>query len=181
MDTRVPHISVCICTFKRRHLLTRLLQELSDQHTDGLFTYSLVVVDNDVLGSAEEVILKFREQCGIPATYCVEPRQNISLARNRAVSCATGHFIALIDDDEFPTHTWLACLFRTCQKYEADGVLGPVKRHFDEPPPEWLLKTAFYTHMVHPTGTPLEGDKGLTGNVLLNRNIFRVTAPLNPR
>lgn len=43
------HISVCICTFKRPSLLLRLLKELAGQETQGLFTYSIVVVDNDHL------------------------------------------------------------------------------------------------------------------------------------
>ncbi len=41
------HISVCICTFKRTPLLKRLLQALEEQETDGLFTFSIVVADND--------------------------------------------------------------------------------------------------------------------------------------
>ena len=41
------HICVCICTFKRPHLLEGLLSRLQTQRTAGLFTYSVLVVDND--------------------------------------------------------------------------------------------------------------------------------------
>ena len=37
-DPQVAHISVCVCTYKRAVLLRRLLDELSRQETDGLFT-----------------------------------------------------------------------------------------------------------------------------------------------
>ena len=47
-----PHISVCVCTYKRLDYLKRLLRELDGQDTNDLFTYSLVVVDNDPLASA---------------------------------------------------------------------------------------------------------------------------------
>lgn len=53
------HISVCVCTFKRADLLRRLLDRLEYQQTDGLFTYSAVVSDNDGMESAREVVAAF--------------------------------------------------------------------------------------------------------------------------
>jgi hypothetical protein len=50
------------------------------------------------------------------------------------VENADGDFIAFIDDDEFPVNNWLLALFDTCNQYNVDGVLGPVRRHFDEKP-----------------------------------------------
>ena len=35
------HMSVCICTYERPSFLKRLLEELGDQDTRGLFTYSI--------------------------------------------------------------------------------------------------------------------------------------------
>jgi len=93
------------------------MSELSTQETGGgLFTYSIVVVDNDRLRSAEEVVKEFTVASSIPIRYCVEPQQNIAMARNRAVSNASGDFIAFIDDDEFPQGRWLVTLFQACQK-----------------------------------------------------------------
>jgi len=37
--TERPHISVCVCTYKRPLLLERLLRELIRQDTGGLFTF----------------------------------------------------------------------------------------------------------------------------------------------
>ena len=181
MTNGATHITVCICTFKRLHFLERLLSELALQKTEGLFTYSITVVDNDVLRSAESTVSQFAAASGIPITYCVEPEQGIALARNRAVWNATGDYIAFIDDDEFPIGSWLLSLFKTCQHYKVDGVLGPVKRHFDEPPPKWLLRSSFYSREVHRTGTSLDKEEGLTGNVLLKRRLFEGQAqPFKP-
>ncbi len=47
MTTALPHICVCICTYKRRSYLERLLRELINQQTDDRFTYSVIVADND--------------------------------------------------------------------------------------------------------------------------------------
>src|SRR5258708_4600442 len=125
------HISVCVCTYKRPHLLKRLLETLSDQDTDTLFTYSVVVADNDQLQSAKAVVSDFAASSSVSIKYCVEPQQSIALARNKAVENARGDYIAFIDDDEFPAKNWLLILFKTCEEYRVDGRPGPVKRHFD--------------------------------------------------
>jgi glycosyltransferase involved in cell wall biosynthesis len=169
----VEHISVCICTYKRPHLLGRLLAELAQQKVEGLFTYSVVVVDNDETQSAEPSVRAFEASAGIGVQYCVEPRQNIALARNRAVENAAGDYIAFIDDDEFPERDWLLTLYKACAEYKVDGVLGPVKRHFDDKPPAWLLKSKFYERPTYPTGLVIDWRKGRTGNVLLRKYLFK--------
>jgi glycosyltransferase involved in cell wall biosynthesis len=177
LDATTSHISVCICTYKRPHLLRRLLDELAGQDTGGQFTYSIVVVDNDQLRSAESVALDFAVRCPIPVKYCVESRQNISLARNKAVENATGDFIAFIDDDEYPTRSWLRTLFKTLNERNVDGVLGPVKPDFEQGAPEWVVKGKFYDRPTYPTGLVIDRQKGRTGNVLLKRRIFAADEP----
>jgi len=178
----IAHISVCICTYKRPHLLRRLLTELNRQETGGLFTYSIVVADNDHAESAEATVTEMRLACGAPIKYCVEPRRNIALARNKVVEYAEGEYIALIDDDEFPTPIWLLTLFKNCNEYKVDGVLGPVKRHFDEAPPAWFQKSRIYDRRVNPTGKLVNWEEARTGNVLLKRQIIvGETAPFRPQ
>jgi len=172
MATKAMHICVCICTFRRHRLLQRLLNEVAKQETEGLFTFSIVVADNDCERSAEALVADFAADAAIAVTYCVEPQQNISLARNRAIANATGDFIAFIDDDEFPAKRWLLTLFEACGRYGADGVLGPVKCHFDEKPPRWVIKGKFYERPTYPTGFVIDWTKGRTGNVLLRRQIL---------
>jgi succinoglycan biosynthesis protein ExoM len=172
MTNETNHISVCVLTYKRPDFLKRLLGELAKQETMERFTYSIVVADNDSQRSAEALVSDFAAAAPIPVTYCVEPQQNISLARNRAIANATGDFIAFIDDDEFPAKRWLLTLFEACDKYGADGVLGPVKCHFDEKPPKWVITGRFYERPTYPTGFVIDWTKGRTGNVLLKRQIL---------
>ena len=149
-----------------------LLAALADQDTGGLFTYSIVVADNDELKSAEAVVNEFSAKSQVAVTYCVEPQQNIALARNRAVASARGDFVAFIDDDEFPITKWLLALFKACDEYGAHGVLGPVKPYFDEKPPNWIVKGKFWDRPSYPTGLVIDGAKGRTGNVLLKKELF---------
>jgi glycosyltransferase involved in cell wall biosynthesis len=164
-------IVVCICTYRRPALLKRLLEGLMSQNTDSLFTYSIVVADNDHLRSGEAVVSLFAG-APVPTRYCVEPRRNIALARNKAVMNADGDFIAFIDDDEFPTNDWLLTLFKTCMAYRVDGVLGPVKPVFDKDAPAWVIKGGFYLRATYPTGFVIDGKAGRTGNVLLKKEVF---------
>jgi glycosyltransferase involved in cell wall biosynthesis len=172
MKNTTEHICVCVCTYKRPHLLRRLLDGLGKQITDGLFNYSIVVVDNDHLRSSEAEVSDFAASSPVPSRYFVEPEQGIPKARNRAVANANGDFVAFIDDDEFPTENWLLTLLSACKKYDADGVLGPVYSHFDGDPPKWIVKGKFWDRPTYPTGRLIEGRMGRTGNVLLKKSIF---------
>jgi succinoglycan biosynthesis protein ExoM len=176
-----PHISVCVCTYKRPLYLQRLLDALARLDTDGLFTYGVVVADNDRSQSSAALVSAFANRSALPVTYCVEPRQNIALARNKAIEHATGEFVAFIDDDEFPTTTWLLRLFQACIVYEADGALGPVKPHFDAEPPQWVIDGGFYSRPTYPTGFVIDWRKGRTGNLLIRRRVFsEVGQPFRP-
>lgn len=165
-------ITVCICTFKRQQLLSRLLTALLRQETGGLFSYSIVVVDNDRSRSAEAVVAAFAASSPITIEYYVEPRQGIALARNKAIENACGELIAFIDDDEFPIDQWLLILYGALRKYGVDGVLGPVKPHFDVKPPQWVVTAGLYDRPGYPTGSVIDWRKGRTGNVLLKREIL---------
>ncbi len=172
------HIDVCICTYKRPQMLARLLSALEDQETEGLFDYSIVIVDNDAAESARQNVESWSRQSKKSIRYSVEPEQNIALARNRAVENASGDFIAFIDDDEFPTQTWLRNLFKAYYEFKADGILGPVLPYFETEPPEWIIRGKFFQRPSHPTGSILDWNNTRTGNVLLRRDIFNCKSNL---
>lgn len=179
--SEAAHISICVCTYKRPHLLKRLLNKLLRLETGGLFSYSIVVADNDEARSAEATVSEVRASTGVRIEYCVEPRRNIALARNKVVASARGEYVAFIDDDEFPASEWLLKLFITCNEYGVDGVLGPVKRHFDQTPPAWFKKSSIYDRAVNPTGQIVDWEDARTGNVLLRRRIIaNEAAPFRP-
>lgn len=172
MNNETDHICVCVCTYRRPQFLRRLLEGLEKQITGGLFTYSIVVVDNDHLRSSEVQVSDFAASTFLPIRYCVEPVQSIPMARNKAVENASGNYLAFIDDDEFPTESWLLTLYEACQRYKVDGVLGPVNPHFDEEPPKWIRLGNFWQRPAYPTGTIIDGTKGRTGNALVKREVF---------
>jgi len=170
--SQTHHISVCICTFKRPELLRQLLERLDSQRTDGLFTYSVVVADNDPAQSAQQVVAAISSTSPVHVTYCCESQPNIALARNKVLQHAEGDFIAFIDDDEFPKDDWLWHLFKTCVAYRVDGVLGPVNPHFEFDPPGWVKKGRFFDRPTFATGYRVNWDEARTGNVLFKRDML---------
>ena len=172
MTNSSTHITVCVCTFKRPALLSDLLEGLRKQETGGGFTYSILVVDNDNQRSASSVVSDFAASKSVQIEYYVEPEQNIALARNKAVEYANGDFVVFIDDDECPIQRWLITLFEACNKYNVDGVLGPVHPRYAETPPAWVVDGKFYDRRTYPTGFVIDWRKGRTGNTLLKKEVF---------
>ena len=100
MSNELPHISVCICTYKRPELLKRLLTEVAKQQTDGKFTYSVVLADNDPEESARTTVAEMRANSNLLIKYCSEPRRGIAHVRNKVIENSEGEYVAFIDDDE---------------------------------------------------------------------------------
>jgi glycosyltransferase involved in cell wall biosynthesis len=172
-----PHITVCVCTFKRATLLPQLVRHLEAQRTDGLFTYDVVIADNDGERSAESTVRQLASASPLGITYCAEPQQNISLARNRAIAHATGELLAFIDDDEVPVTDWLYQLFQIQLRYQVDGVLGPVLARFEHEPPQWVTKGRFFDRPRRPTGASVHWPEARTGNVLVTSDTVRGLEP----
>jgi succinoglycan biosynthesis protein ExoM len=178
----LPHISVCVPTYKRPQMLARCLGALTTQEQRD-FTYSIVVVDNDAEQSAKSLVKGWESGSATGISYVPEPEQNISRARNTAVANAHGEYVAFIDDDEFPEPAWLLTLYETCQRFSVDGVLGPVLPHYAGTPPDWLVRSGLCVRSSFPTGTALRDSRYMrTGNVLFRKRIVEeLDAPFDPR
>jgi succinoglycan biosynthesis protein ExoM len=166
-----PHIAVCICTYKRPLPLLRLLEELSRQETQGLFTYSVSIVDNDQAGSASSIVAAFAATSKMQIRYMQEPARGIARARNKVVTESEGDYLALIDDDELPARDWLLSALLDCYRFNADGILGPVHSVYDGQPPAWLEKCELFRRAIHPGGEPVKWRDSRTGNVLIKHGV----------
>ena len=81
-------VSVCIATYRRTERLRAVLEDLARQ---SRLPDQVVVVDNDLAGSARPSIEQVRAS-GAPfvIVYDVQPERNIAMTRNRTVSLADG-------------------------------------------------------------------------------------------
>lgn len=161
-------VTVCVCTFRRPHLLPGLLDSLARQQSTGL-NWSVVIVDNDEAGSAEATVRARATTFPVPLVYVIEPRRGIAHARNTAVAHSVGDYVAFIDDDEAAEPLWLAELARVAVETQADAVLGPVLPTFPPGSAAWASKCGLYDRPRHATGTRVAANEGRTGNTLIKR------------
>ncbi len=145
-EARGVQVSIVVPTFRREHLLPRLLQRCAAQEGLSPDSFEIVVVDNTPESTARVIVTNLAARAPARIRYVHEPRPGISHARNRGIAEAEGELVAFIDDDEIPSPGWLAALLRAQQTFRADVVLGPVRPVFEAAPSRFLgLFRAFFT------------------------------------
>ncbi|MGB8337964.1 MAG: glycosyltransferase [Burkholderiales bacterium] len=179
MSEKIPHIDICIASYKRPQLLAKLLESLAAQKLPMGVTIGVIVVDNDLAGTARDTV-ENAMVTGLPVRYFQQPKKNISLTRNMGVANSTGEYIAFIDDDEYAESEWLKNLYETLQTFQADVVFGPVICEVPPDAPDWLLTGHFFEWPRYKTGAVISG-RG-TGNVLIRAHALPDRgAPFNPK
>lgn len=153
-------------------MLACVLSGIIAQAENPAFAVEIVVVDNDRSQSARDVVHRNQRNRTCRIVYDCEPEQSIALARNRAISNASGDFIATIDDDEFPAVDWLSRAHSYLKESPADGILGPVIPHFPPGVPQWLVKSGLCVRARHASGSRIALRDMRTGNTLFRRSIF---------
>lgn len=171
---KVETIAICVLTYKRPQLLRQLLDSLLEQEESLNYTYSVYIIDNDCLRSAENVVSDFIEKYKISFNYHVEPVQNISLARNKALEVTDEDYIAFIDDDEYASKKWLSELYDVMKNSEADVVNGQMKAVFCKEPSKWISESNFFDRITYPNYSTNYLVKG-SGNCLLRRSSIERT------
>jgi len=164
-------VSICIATYRRPEGLSRLLDSLERLKLPIGVRIETIVVDNDCDVSAAS-IAQSRSDTLEPIRYCIEPRRNIALARNRALSEASGEWIVFIDDDEVADENWIAGYLALVEREPCDGAFGPVLPRLEEVVTPWLDVQTFYARRRHATGEPLGAGDLYTSNAFVRRRLF---------
>lgn len=173
-------ISVLVCTYKRPETLVVLLKALSTQRAETP-AFEVCIVDNDQAGSAQEAVKTFSSSVSFPIHYQIEPEQNIAHARNRTIRLASGHWLAMIDDDEQPDESWLFTLYETANKLQADALFAPVLPGLPDCTPDWMREGGFHDRPRHATGTVIPENETRAGNVFIRAELFQTgEQPFDP-
>ncbi|MCJ8322844.1 MAG: glycosyltransferase family 2 protein [Rhizobiales bacterium] len=136
-------ISVCLCTFKRPHVV-KTIASLLEQKLPPDMRLEIIVVDNDKQKSAQQAVEAMQYET-VPVRYYACERQNIAAARNESLKNADGEWIAFIDDDEIAQQNWLMNLFATQKKTNADAVVGNVIGLYPPHTPAWIKKADLFS------------------------------------
>jgi succinoglycan biosynthesis protein ExoM len=161
-------ISVCICTYRRSHLLTTIDSVAKQQITNSPTT-RIIVIDNDISPSAKSIVDAYCANKTINLTYIHAPAQNISVARNAAIDAATTRWLAFIDDDERASPTWLADFWAT--RSGSHAVFGRCKALYHPDTPVWIKEGDYHSSPI--TNKDAHLDTGYTSNVLIDMEFVR--------
>lgn len=185
-ETKAIHgtdsVSICVCTFRRVHLLDVLLRALMLQRLDDTSPLpEIVVVDNDPQHSAKDLLTSWQDRVPGRLVFLHEPTPNISLARNAAIAATRGKWIAFIDDDEEPRSDWLAQLMATQRATDAGAVFAPVVPRYSDAVAPWLIAGGFFDRRRFTTGAPIDEKDARTGNVLISAAALKsLPGPFDP-
>lgn len=168
-------VSICIITYQRPEGLRQLLKAIDRLNFEQIDppNIEVVVIDNDLAGSACEFCDQIKSEFKWRLTCGIESCRGISYARNHAFATASteAEFIVTIDDDEVPEPQWLEELLLVQRKYDADVVAGPVLPLFPADAPNWVKKGGFFDLPRYQTGHRLQ--VAFAGNVLVRGEILR--------
>lgn len=132
-----------IPTYKRPFMLEKLLRSINDSKIDQKYIrdINIIIVDNDIDGSALNIVNKLKDSQGYCYTmaYYNYPVKGLSFVRNRLLKLAlelSPDFIVSCDDDQVVSTHWLNNLIQIIVKNKGDIALGPVIPIFESKTPD---------------------------------------------
>lgn len=174
-------VAVIVPTLRRPESLERALRSLFAQTGVADRVSSIVVVDNDPVGSAAETVEGLRAASPWPLTYVHAPRPGVATARNAGLAATPSPLIAFLDDDEAADAGWLAALLRAQADTGADAVFGPITGRAPDAA-AWLkpyLERFFGRDGPERTGL-IESPFGCGNSLMVRATALPGTAPFDP-
>jgi glycosyltransferase involved in cell wall biosynthesis len=131
--------TILVCTFNRAADLAEALTFTLAQDTGGLYTYEVLVVDNNSTDDTRQVVERLIAAGHSNVRYLFEGRQGRCHALVRGVSEARGRVYALVDDDVIVGRDWLRTIVEAfAARPDISFLGGKVLPLWGSDPPAWL-------------------------------------------
>jgi len=179
-----PDISVVICTYNRRALLSSALNSLLEQRA-GDVDYEIIVVDNNSPPDTQALVEELA-RTDDRLHYLRETRQGNAYARNTGVEHARAPIVAFVDDDVTVRENWVETIKQTFDDASVDFIGGKVLPRWEETPPAWLTKSHWAPIAALDYGnnsfsiTPDNPVCLLTANIAFRQQIFQKFGGFSP-
>jgi len=131
--------TVLICTYNQAESLATVLDCLSQQRLADPDRVELIVVDNNSRDDTAQVCAQREAVMPFSFRYVFEPRQGLSVARNRGVAEAAGDIVIFTDDDARIPDDWLQSYVEAYDASDADCVYGKILIDWARGKPHWYL------------------------------------------
>jgi succinoglycan biosynthesis protein ExoM len=166
-------VLIAIPTFRRPDGLRRLLTAIAAMETAA--DIKILVADNEGEdGAGTAVVRELAASYRFPIDVIAVPERGLSSVRNAMIAYArkdeTRDYVAMIDDDEWPTDRWIDDLVAMQRATGAGIVGGPNLPVFASGAPDWAKHCPLFVSDDMPDG-PVEIVWG-TCNLLLHKSAF---------
>lgn len=136
MGQKRMKFSIAVCTYDRADVLDKAIDSLVNQ-TAGRQAYEVIIVDNASQDETKAVAQRYLNRLNL--YYVYEARQGLSYARNRAIKCARGEYLAYIDDDIRLCPEWIDRVLFIIGDHAPDVFGGPIFPIYETGKPAWFL------------------------------------------
>jgi glycosyltransferase involved in cell wall biosynthesis len=155
--TECIDFTVAIPTYNGANRLPELLERLRNQLNAQHFSWEIIVVDNNSTDNTATVVKNIQSSWThpYPLKYCFEAKQGAAFARQRAVEEARGTLIGFLDDDNYPSLTWVVEAYTFGQAYPKAGAYGSqIHGEFETKPPDNFEKIACFLAIIERGADP---------------------------
>ena len=149
--------AVVICTYNGARNLPLVLDRLGRQQMTERLNWEVVVVDNNSTDDTPSVVRRYQRVWAgtLPLHYYFEHQQGLAYARRCALRHVTAPLIGFLDDDNFPSDTWVQDAWEFgCQHPRAGAYGSEVQPMYDSPPPEGFRRIAPLLAIIHRGNQP---------------------------
>ena len=135
-------ISIVVRTQERPASLERTIFSLLNQQNLNQLNCEIIVVDNDPLRKAQQIVNKWKKQKSIKnmkLIYFIQPVISASKTANLGIEKSKGEIIAFIDDDAIPEKNWIEEIQKIFQDKKINIVGGKTLLNCQESKiPSWI-------------------------------------------
>jgi glucosyl-dolichyl phosphate glucuronosyltransferase len=134
-------LTLLVCTYNRSKDLGELLETAIAQETGGVFTYEVLVVDNNSTDDTRKVIESFIDAGHSRLRYLFEARQGKSYALNTGLGNVRGRLHVIVDDDQILPSDWARKIVEGFRLHPRVAFIGgKILPIWQVDPPGWLTK-----------------------------------------
>lgn len=135
--SKIPEISVAVCTYNRTDVLPKCLESLANQSAEKEL-FEVLIIDNNSTDNTKQITSDFCEK-SLNFKYIFEEKQGLSQARNRAIDEAKGTYLAYIDDDAIADKEWVEKIIFVIQNYKNIAAFGgKILPWYNTEKPKWF-------------------------------------------
>lgn len=163
-ETKLPLITIAICTFNRSSLLDECLKSLTKQSV-SFNDFNIIVINNNSTDNTYLVIENYKQM--LPnLTYINESTQGLSYARNTAFQNTKTKWISYLDDDAKVPNNYLATQLDIIENYSPVVFGGVYLPWYHYGKPNWYKEHYASNKLKYKKPTILKSPYTLSGGVI---------------